>query len=202
LRSNADGVVDPLRESLVLEEVRNARRSLPRAHRALLEQLNVQEAAISDWPRGVMDMYRTLRETPPTEAQLNGAVAVWLHQRCTVAFNVPLLGMATKGLDDDPRRSLLASIAWHEYGHALSITRSTLELRRDGPRLVDLLPAGLRRAVAADAYRRSQLFDEMIATLYAFLTGRIREHGYGAPDFLHPDVLAAFQEVIPWPPTP
>lgn len=45
------------------------------------------------------------------------------------------------------------------------------------------------------------MFDEVIATVYAVLIGRIRTDGHGLPEFLHPDVTDAFKEVIPWPPS-
>jgi len=91
----------------------------------LLDHLNVQEAAIDDWPGGVLDLYRTLNERPPSEAETKEAVAVWLQERRTVAFNGPLLAVAMSGLDTASRRHLIQSIAWHEYGHALSLMRST-----------------------------------------------------------------------------
>jgi hypothetical protein len=192
---------DPADPHNLLDEIRKARRSLPVAHRALLDQLNVQETAIVDWPGGVIDLYRTLRERSPSRAQLEKAAAVWLHEQRTAAFNAPLLEVAMSGLDTTSRRRLVESIAWHEYGHALSFMRSTAELRIDGARLLELLPDGLRYAVGSADYRASQIFDEIVATLYAVMIDRIRQHGYGPPKFLHPDLFAAFQEVIPWPPT-
>lgn len=185
----------------LLDEIRLARRELPGSHRGLLDQLNVQEAAIDDWPQHVIDFYRTVKEEPPNGSELENAAAVWLQERRTVAFNAPLIEAALAGLDASTQRLLLQSVAWHEYGHALSLMRSTAEQRADGPRLLSLLTEGLRGAIRPDDYRPSQLFDEIIATLYALMVGRIREHGYGVPEFLHPDLFAAFQEVIPWPPT-
>jgi hypothetical protein len=46
----------------LLEEIRAARAALPASHRDLLNQLGVQEAAIEDWPDGVINLYATLRE--------------------------------------------------------------------------------------------------------------------------------------------
>jgi hypothetical protein len=50
-------------------------------------------------------------------------------------------------------------------------------------------------------YRASQVFDEIMATLYSMLIGRVPTNGYIRPEFLHPDVFATFEEVFPWPPT-
>jgi hypothetical protein len=45
-------------------------------HRALLEQIGVQDAIVDNWPSGVQAMYETLRETPPASDEIAGAVAV------------------------------------------------------------------------------------------------------------------------------
>jgi hypothetical protein len=185
----------------LLAEIRRSRRCLPASHRALLEQLNVQEAVLHVWPDGVIDIYRTLNERPPKRNRLDGAAAVWLQAHRTVAFNAPLLEAAVAGLNEPSARATIESVAWHEYGHALSLMLSTDDHRAAGPSLLRLLPDGLRRAVGADGYPRAEVFDEIVATLYPLLVGRIRDHGYGPPDFLHPSLYAAFQEVIPWPPT-
>lgn len=185
----------------LLDEIRLARRALPMSHRALLDHLNVQETAIDDWPGHVIDIYRTLNEQPPKRSQLENAAAVWLQERRTVAFNAPLLEAALAGLNEPSLRVAIQSIAWHEYGHALSLMRSTSDHRAIGPRLLGVLTEGLRQAVGPDDYRPSEIFDEIVATLYTLMVSRIRDHGYGAPDFLHPSLFEVFQEVIPWPPT-
>lgn len=185
----------------LLAEVRRAREELPRSHRVLLDQFNVQETVVQDWPDGVADLYRTLGERPPAADQLKEAAAVWLQGHRTAAFNAPMLRATTAGLDDLSARHLIQYIAWHEYGHALSLTLATDELRAAGPTLLKLLPEPLQEAVSADGYyARIQIFDEIVATIYTLMINRIRTDGYGAPDFIHPQVFAAFQEVIPWPP--
>ncbi len=184
----------------LLAEIRAARAALPSAHRALLDQLRVQETAIEDWPEGVIDLYATLREPAPTRAELDGAAAAWLNGLGTVAFNIRGLQLAVEGLDRPTRHILLSGVAWHEYGHALSVTRATREHRERGPELLDLLPDGIRQAIDYPArYRAAQVFDEIIATVYALLVGLVPTEGYIRPAYLHPAVFAAFEEVIPWP---
>jgi hypothetical protein len=186
----------------LLDAIRRARRQLPAEHRSLLEQIGVQEVIIDDWPRAVQDLYRTLLEPPPAAEELTGAAAVWLDSRRTVAFNGPLLRQATAGLGSQPQCAAIAALAWHEYGHALSATRASAERKRDGLRLLGLLPSGLRDAIAyPGGYRAIQVFDEVIATVYAVMVDRVRANDYGPPNWLHTDVYEAFQEVIPWPPT-
>lgn len=77
---------------------------------------------------------------------------------------------------------------------------ATDELRAEGPALLKLLPERFQEAVGADGYARSQIFDEIVATIYTVMINRIRTDGYGVPEFIHPQVFAAFREVIPWPP--
>jgi hypothetical protein len=177
---------------------------LPSAHHALLEQIGVQEAFVHNWPSDVQAMYETLGESPPARDELGGAVAVWLPQRRVVAFNAPLLSHALgdEGLTQAARQAAIDNIAWHEYGHALSAVLASPALRSAGPRLVELLPPGLRRAIDyPGTYRRAQVFDEVIANVYALMISRVVHHNdYGVPEFLHPDVVHAFNAVVPWPP--
>jgi hypothetical protein len=186
----------------LLREIRAARSALPIAHQELLDELRVQEITVTEWPVGAVDLYATLREPTPSEAELDGAAAAWLHELRTVVFNAHLLLQAVGGLDDASRRTVISSIAWHEYGHALSVTRAGPERRDHGLHLLTLLPAGMREAIDYPGrYRASQVFDEIMATLYSMLIGRVPANGYIRPEFLHPDVFATFEEVFPWPPT-
>jgi hypothetical protein len=184
----------------LLAAIRDARAALPANHRHLLDQLRLQEVAVEDWPRGVINLYATLREPAPPPDALDAAAAVWLDGLRTVAFNVQLLQRAVDGLNASTRRTVVARVAWHEYGHALSVVRATPEHRRRGIQLLALLPDAVRDAIDYPGrYRTSQVFDEIIATLYALLVGRVRTAGYVRPEYLDPDVFAAFKEVIPWP---
>lgn len=189
----------PDRSSDLLLEIRRARRALPAEHRELLDELGVQEAVMWKWPDDVIALYRTLGRRTPAAARLVCAAAVWLDDLRTVAFNGPYLTATTLGLDEASRQLALGYVAVHEYGHALSLRRATAEHREDGRRLLGLLPPAMRDHIGRSGYRTTELFDEVVATVYELMVRRVREHGYGPPEFLHPDVLAAFLEVIPWP---
>jgi hypothetical protein len=183
-----------------------ARRRLPRSHRALLEQMSLQDAVMYDWPAQVRSLYETIRETPPQASELEGAVAVWLPTLRVVAYNGALLAHALGDGDLTPstQQAVIDNIAWHEYGHALSVTRASSGMKRDGPRLLELLPSGLRQVVDyPGTYRRREVFDEVIANVYALMIGRaVQLKDYGVPKFLHTEVFDAFQAVVPWPPDP
>lgn len=184
--------------------VDDARSRLPKPHRALLEQLGVQDAVIDDWPGGIQAIYRSAAMTPPSSPDLLRAVAVWLQGPRVVAYNGPRLRHAL----DDPelapatRRTVLDHVAWHEYGHALSATLASSSMKRGGVRLLGLLPSGLRQAIDfPGGYRARQVFDEVIANVYALMIGRaVQLNDYGRPSFLDPQVFEAFQSVVPWPP--
>lgn len=187
----------------LLREMRAARAALPANHRELLDQIGVQETAVEDWPDGVIDLYRTLNEPTPAASAIVGAAAVWLHECHTVAFNAVALRKAVRGLTAASRSHLISSVAWHEYGHALSVHHATAEHRRRGLELLELVPEAVREAIDyPNRYRKSQVFDELIAGLYALLVDDVRTSGYVQPDYLHDDVYAVFQEVVPWPQIP
>ena len=156
--------------------IANARRSLPRSHRSLLEQIGVQDAVIYDWPSGVQDLYLTLRTTPPSGQRIAGALALWLQEQRLVAYNGAVLTEALNdvGLSPSTRQAAIDNIAWHEYGHALSVTLASADTKAAGPRLVELLPGGLRRAIDfPGAYAPRAVFDEVIANVYALMIGRL-----------------------------
>jgi phage tail protein X len=184
--------------------IAHARGQLPASHRALLEQVGLQDTVVHDWPSGVRALYLTLGETPPRRSQIEGSVALWLPARRVVAYNGRLLthALGDPELTASTRQAVVDNIAWHEYGHALSVTRASPELKRDGPRLLALLPPGLRSAIDyPGTYRRREVFDEVIAHVYALMIRRaVQFKDYGVPTFLHRDLYQAFQAVVPWPP--
>jgi hypothetical protein len=200
--ANVSGLSD--RSDIDIERaVRAARARLPRSHQGLLEQINAQDLVVGAWPAGVLDLYRTVQKRPPEEQHLRGALAVWLEDMRVVAFNGPLLRTFLDGFDNATVQHWVNQIAWHEYGHALSATRAPDDARQQGPRLLELLPDGVRRAIDyPGSYSRRQVFDEVIANLYPMMLDRaVSLNDYGRPEFLHPDVYDAFRQVLPWPPT-
>lgn len=186
--------------------IKSARGRLPSSHRALLEEIGVQDAVVHEWPSGVQALYETVGEAPPARQALEQAVAVWLEAVRVVAYNGPLLlhALGDSELTAPTRQAAIDNIAWHEYGHALSATLVSDTDKQDGPRLVELLPIGLRRAIDfPGGYRRRQVFDEVIASVYSLMISRVVHHkDYGVPEFIHPDVFRAFEAVVPWPPSP
>lgn len=187
---------------LLLNDVKLARQRLPSQHIAVLEALGVQEIVCASWPGPVLDLYETVRLKAPSAAALRATTALWIPDVKTAAFNGPWLHAVTDELDEPSRRDLIASVAWHEYGHALSLALSTPEQRRRGAALLELAPAAVRRAVLQPpGYRPHEIFDEVIAGVYAMLVGGIHTRGYGVPEYLNEALFDEFKEIIPWPPT-
>jgi hypothetical protein len=189
--------------------VREARAQLPATHRALLTQIGVQEVVLDRWPGDVQDLYRTIKKQAPSDAALADTLAVWPEGIRVVAFNGPLLlrylgGRPGQSLSMESCQFIINGLAWHEYGHALSVTRSSSEQRRSGVRLLEQLPEQMRDSIAyPGTYLRNQVFDEVIAHVYGLMVHRlVRGDGYGPPDFLPREVFDAFKEVVPWPPNP
>jgi hypothetical protein len=185
----------------LLDSVRRARAQLPREHRSLLEEIGAREAVIDAWPQGVLDLFVALHEPPPAAVAIADAAAVWVEPQQAVVFNGPLFQAAAPLLQTEALDRIVAHVAWHEYGYAISVTRSTWQQRRAGLRLLGLLPLRLREAIDYPGhYRRDQLFDEVVATVYPVMVERVRHGIYRRPRFLHSDVIRAFEEAIPWPP--
>ena len=185
----------------LLADVRLARHRLPSQHIAVLDALGVQETVCASWPGPVLDLYETVRMTPPDARALRDAAGLWLPALRTAAFNGPFLRAVTDGLDEASRREFVANVAWHEYGHALSLALSTADQRRRGSELLKLAPDVIQRQVGQHGYRSDEIFDELIAGVYALLVGGVPRYGYGLPRYLNKLLFDEFKEIIPWPPT-
>jgi len=83
-------------------------------------------------------------------------------------------------LDADPatREALLTWVAWHEWGHALSVTSASPHDPGEGARLLALAPRGIRERIRRGGYPRREYIHELIAETYALL---MRERIEGRP---------------------
>lgn len=171
--------------------VRSAWLTLPDEHRALLQAVGADQWRIVDEPLGTVasDLLRSAGSHAPSKAEqasLNDAVGVWVPSLRAVLINESHQALA--GLDTSSREAFLARIAWHEWGHALSVARCSPEDIADGARLLDLAPAGISASIRTANYRRSQYTHELIAEIYALLMARRLRGVYGQPTWLHSDL--------------
>lgn len=120
------------------------------------------------------------------QASLNDAVGVWVPSLRAVLINESHQALAC--LDIASREAFLARVAWHEWGHALSVARCSQRDIADGARLLELAPAGISASIRTANYRRSQYTHELIAEIYALLMARRLRGVYGLPSWLHSEL--------------
>jgi hypothetical protein len=82
---------------------------------------------------------------------LDYAVAVWIPDLRIVLLNTGHPALA--GLDEPSYEEFVSRTAWHEWGHALGMTRCSPEDVAAGARLLDLAPGWARRLALAPARR-------------------------------------------------
>ena len=164
--------------------------TLPAEHRALLQTVGADQWRIVDEPLGMVasDLLHSAGHTlgKAEQESLNDAVGVWVPSLQVVLINESHRALA--GLDTSSREAFLARIAWHEWGHALSVARCSPEDIADGARLLDLAPAGISASIRGANYRRSQYTHELIAEIYALLMARRLRGVYGQPSWLHSEL--------------
>jgi len=181
--------------------VRSAWLSLPRDHRELLEEIGASQWQTADRPLGDA-ANRFLRSAghPPlpdaTRRELDDALGVWIPKLRIVLVDVghPRL----TDLDEKSREAFIAHIAWHEWGHALSVARCTPEDVSAGERLLDLAPAGVRDVIRAAAYRPRHYTHELVAETYALLIARRRRQASGRPPWLHDEIYKLMRRATGW----
>ena len=79
-------------------------------------------------------------------------------------------------------------VAWHEWGHALSIMSHTPHDPDEGRRLLELAPLGIRERVRQAGYGRREYIHELAAETYALLMRARVEGRKGQPSWL-PDEI-------------
>jgi hypothetical protein len=104
--------------------------SLPPAHRNLLEAVGASQWQIADGPIGSAadEMLRSAGQpgiAPPARARLDGAIGAWIPGLQVLLINVG--HAAIVGLDPQAYEAFVAHVAWHEWGHALSMARCSSE---------------------------------------------------------------------------
>jgi hypothetical protein len=179
--------------------IRSAWRTLPAEHRTLLETVGADQWKILNEPLGsaASNLLHSSGNDPPSkseQASLNDAVGVWIPTLRAVLINES--HQALSGLDTTSKEAFLARVAWHEWGHALSIARCSPDDIADGKRLLDLAPAGISASIRSANYRRSQYTHELIAEVYALLMARRLRGVTGYPTWLHNELQQLITRTI------
>lgn len=187
--NNADGIV------------RQAWRDLPRGDRDLLEAINADQWQVCQRPLGTYtdELLRSADRGSLPEGEIargNHALALWVPDLRVMLINES--HPAFNGLDGPTFTYDLSRVAWHEWGHALSIDRAREEDIAVGEHYVELLPDGLARLVRQAGYRRREYTHEVVAEIYAILMIWRRQGKTGRPPWLHPEVHELVRRVAGW----
>jgi hypothetical protein len=96
------------------------------------------------------------------------------------------------GLSPPAYEEFVSRTAWHEWGHALGMTRCSAEDVVAGARLLDLAPEGVREGIRLDGYRVSEY------ETYALLMARRHRKRLGKPEWLNDEIYALMTRVTGW----
>jgi hypothetical protein len=121
---------------------------------------------------------------------------VWIQQLRVVVIDAGHPALAD--LDDSTYEAMMARVAWHEWGHALSVVRTTSDEVADGSRLLDLAPEGVREVIRRSGYREREYTHEVVAELYALLMSRRRRGQTGQPLWLRDELYQLVRRVSGW----
>jgi hypothetical protein len=175
--------------------------SLPSAHRNLLEAVGASQWQIANGPIGSAadEMLRSAGRpglTPPVRAELDGALGAWVPGLRVLLINVGHPAIA--GLDSQAHEAFVAHVAWHEWGHALSLARCSPDDLAAGDRLLALAPRGIREGIRGAGYRSKSYTHEVVAETYALLMARrVRGHR-GKPTWLDEKIYNLLKRVTDW----
>ena len=116
----------------------------------------------------------------------DGALGIWVPQLRLVLINKAHPQLASA--DSTTREALVTWVAWHEWGHALSVMSDSTHDPREGVRLLELAPAGVRERIRRGGYARREYIHELIAETYALLMRESVEGRPGQPPWLENEI--------------
>jgi hypothetical protein len=175
--------------------------SLPAAHRRLLETLGASRWRVVSEPLGVaVDGFRRSAGLPglthSAKKRLAEAFGVWIQELRVVLINAAHPDLA--GLSAAAAEGFLARVAWHEWGHALSITRCSREDVFNGRKLLELCPPGVREGIRVAGYRPQSYTHELVAEIYALLMERRLRGASGQPSWLDDEIYSLLGRTAGW----
>jgi len=124
------------------------------------------------------------------------AVGLWIPPLRIVLLNVAHPSL--KGLDPSSFAFDITRVAWHEWGHALSIDRASPADVADGPRYLELMPQQMAEAIRESGYRRREYTHEIVAEIYSILMLRRRLGEAEKPYWLHKEIYELVRRVAGW----
>jgi hypothetical protein len=183
------------------EIVRRAWLELSSGDRSLLESIRADQWEVCGRPLGSYtdELLRSAdRGSLGTGeiARANAALALWVPPLKLVLINES--HPAFDGLDGPTLVYDLSRVAWHEWGHALSLDRATADDIAAGEHYVRLLPAPIAKIVRQAGYRRREYTHEVVAEVYSMLMARRRLGQTGKPPWLDAEVYELVRRIAGW----
>ncbi len=181
--------------------VEQAWRELPNEDRHLLEEIRADQwqvckRALGSYTDELLRSGDRGSLSPEEIARADDALALWVPELRVMLINES--HPAFDGLDGPTLVYDLSRVAWHEWGHALSLDRAGENDIAAGERYVKLLPEGLAKLVRQAGYRRWEYTHEVAAEIYAILMIRRRQGKTGRPPWLHQEVYELVRRVAGW----
>ncbi len=181
--------------------VAGAWKELPRADRALLKEIRADQWEVCHEGLGSRAdaMLRSAgcgKLDRSEAARADEAVGLWIPQLRIVLLNAAhpsLVGLDRASLDLNVK-----CVAWHEWGHALSIDRAGDDDVARGPEYLALMPPELADAVRKSGYRRREFTHEIVAEIYSILVLRRRLGKAGRPEWLNAKIYELVRRVAGW----
>lgn len=175
--------------------------SLPPDHRGLLKEAGAARWQVVEEPLGLIadQMLRSAGEkglTPSKQASLDKALGAWIPELGTVLINAAHPALIT--LDSETYEAFIRRIAWHEWGHALSLARCSREDIAAGDRLLQLAPKGVREIIRDAGYRSKDYTHEIVAETYALMMARLVQGHTDKPRWLHNEIYNLLRRVTGW----
>lgn len=173
----------------------------PRPQRVLLESIGCTQRRALSRPLGaeIAMLYSSAghRSLPgAARRRLDAAIGVWVPELRVVLLNDS--HPAFDDLDHSSYEAAIARVAWHEWGHALSLHRASDADVSDGPLLVATAPVGIAQVVRAGDYRDHDLVHELIAEIYSLLMARRRRGARGKPEWLNDRLWEVVTRTTDW----
>jgi hypothetical protein len=174
---------------------------LPPRHRELLEVIGAEGWDATQRPLGTYadELLRSAGYPGldlPARIGRDRARGLWIPELRVVLINA--VHPDYEGLDLPSRENALARVAWHEWGHALSLHGATREDVAAGKKLLESLPGDLADTIRLAGYLRREYTHEVVAEVYALLMVRRRKGVIGRPQWVSDQVDELIRRVVGW----
>lgn len=122
------------------------------------------------------------------------ALGVWMPELKLILINEAHPGLTSA--DTSTREALVTWAAWHEWGHALSVSGPPHD-PNEGVRLLGLAPEGIRERIRRANYPRGEYVHELTAETYALVMRERVEGRSGRPRWLPVEIYELMVRRIP-----